>query len=62
MQIYTDTRLEMSDRTNLVERNTPSPLQTLIHKDVPANTVKRQKTDPGYDSDLEYITSLYCWL
>jgi len=40
----------------------PAP-QTLIHKDVPANTecwgvgrditVKRQKTDPGYDTDLE---------
>jgi len=48
----------------LAKHNNPSPLrQTAKHKDEPANTecwgvgcyntVKRQKTDPDSDSDLE---------
>jgi len=60
MEIYTDSRMGMSD---CVSWKQYPPPQTLIHKYVPANTecwgvgcditVKRQKTDTGYESDLE---------
>jgi len=71
MEIYTDSAWECP--TVLAESNTLPLPQTLIHNDVPVNTecwgvgcditVKRQKTDTCYDSDLEYklptvITSL----
>jgi len=70
MEIYTDYRMGMSEYISW-EQYPPPPLQTFIHKDVPASTecwnvgcditVKRQKTGPDYESDFEWITSLKCW-